>query len=243
MKVFWTNLRQAFCGTGFCLAVLGTVLALFSGCFSTLLSALRSVDGNLPMDAYYWLFRQAASSEALELILPITAALPFTASFYDDLHSGFIKASLPRTGYRKYITGKLSACFWSGGLAPVTGVLCFGILTGIVILPRTAYLTISWEEISRVWTNCVLLFFSGAFWSLVGMTGAALTNSKYMAYTSPFILFYVLVILSERYFKKPIFLNPKTWLTTVSSLWVVCLLTALTGFVFLRYAGRRLRNL
>ena len=32
----------------------------------------------------------------------------------------------------------------------------------------------------------VLLFFcSGAFWSLVGLTFATLTSSKYMAYASP----------------------------------------------------------
>ena len=36
----------------------------------------------------------------------------------------------------------------------------------------------------------LLMFFaSGAFWALVGLTFATLTNSRYMAYASPFVLF------------------------------------------------------
>ena len=44
------------------------------------------------------------------------------------------------------------------------------------------------------------------------MTFAALTNSKYMAYASPFVLFYLLIILYERYFDKLFVLYPREWL-------------------------------
>ena len=39
----------------------------------------------------------ALSSETMALALPILAALPYTASFIDDVKSGFIKEYLPRT--------------------------------------------------------------------------------------------------------------------------------------------------
>lgn len=241
MRVTRTYLRQAFSGTSFRLGVIGTALSLVFACFSSLLSTLKGQ--NLPMEAYYGLFRQAVSSETLKLILPIVAALPFTASYYDDLHSGFIKESLPRAGYRKYLLGKVEACLLSGGMAPVIGVLCFRLIISLAILPKTAYFTIFWNEVLWAGAHCLLLFFSGALWSLVGMTGAALTNSKYMAYSAPFILFYVLVVLEERYFKRITILNPKTWLETFSSLWVVWLLGAATIFAFLCCGKRRLHRL
>ena len=63
-----------------------------------------------------------------------------------------------------------------------------------------------------------LFFLSGAFWSLVGGLFATLTMSKYMAYASPFIFYYVLVILSQRYFTDAYVLNPQEWLNP-SELW------------------------
>ena len=92
----------------------------------------------------------------------------------------------------------------------------------------------------------MLLFFAGAFWSLVGMTAAALTNSKHMAYATPFIFFYVLVILSERHFKGIPFLNPKVWMDPAVEIWGIGLLLILSvsvSLAFIYSAGRRLRNL
>ena len=92
----------------------------------------------------------------------------------------------------------------------------------------------------------MLLFFTGAFWSLIGMTAAALANSKHMAYATPFIFFYVLVILSERYFKGIPFLNPKIWMDPATEIWgigILLILSVSVSLAFLYSAGRRLRNL
>lgn len=246
MKVLRTNIRQALCGTGFHLAVLGTVLALFSADINTFISISRAGDVQQQNDLFFVLLREAISSDTMLLVLPIMAALPFTASYYDDLHSGFIKAYLPRAGYQNYIACKLTACFTSGGMVPVTGILCFSILTGLAVLPRVTYPTASLREISWILKSCMLLFFAGAFWSLVGMTAAALTNSKHMAYATPFIFFYVLVILSERYFKGIPFLNPKVWTDPTTEIWgigILLILSVSVSLAFIYSAGRRLRNL
>ena len=58
--------------------------------------------------------------------------------------------------------------------------------------------------------------FSGALWSILGMTFAAMTNSRFMAYASPFVLYYVLIILHERYFPDLFVLYPKEWLNPQS---------------------------
>ncbi|NMA95678.1 MAG: hypothetical protein GX974_06520 [Clostridiales bacterium] len=36
--------------------------------------------------------------------------------------------------------------------------------------------------------------------------------SKYTAYISPFVIYYVFVMLSERYFKDIYIMNPKEWI-------------------------------
>ena len=84
----------------------------------------------------------------------------------------------------------------------------------------------------------------------VGMLFSNLTMSRYMAYASPFVIYYVLIILYERYFPVVYVLYPKEWLAP-SSLWlygnagvlmIVAELTALAGLGAGLSAGRRLSN-
>lgn len=249
MNAIKVNLKQSIVNRSFFFAAFGVPLILFLSNFGILLPILRSVNGQLSISYYFYFLQTAISSEAMQLVLPIAAALPFTSSYFDDLHSGFIKVHLPRTGYKQYIMGKLIGCFSSGGLAPVMGVLLFSIISGIVFLPKVSHfsiLSVSLNDVSWIPENGILLFFSGAFWSLLGMTASALTNSKHMAYAAPFILFYVLVIMSERYFKNIVYLNPKTWIVPDVGIWGIGLPLFFSVFVstaFAHFAGRRLRSL
>lgn len=247
MKVIRTNLNQALGGRGFLLAALGTVLALVSANFEMLLTVFRSGGGPMEMSFFLMFLREALSSDTMALVLPIVAAMPFTASYFDDLHSGFIKAYLPRAGFRSYIAGKLIACALSGGLGCVAGILGFSALSVLVFLPRVSVLGAGLvPEIGWIIKSNMLLFFAGAFWALVGMTAAAMTRSKHMAYAAPFIFFYVLVILSERYFKGAVFLSPKAWMRPDAGIRGVGLLLGLSVPVslgFVSCAGRRLRSL
>ena len=102
-----------------------------------------------------------------------------------------------------------------------------------------------------VMEKLLLFFLSGAFWACVGMLFAALTGSKYMAYASPFIIYYVLIILCERYFTFLYVLYPKEW-TAPSEGWmwgtggvVIMLLelTVIVSAVFSIAAKRRLARL
>ena len=71
-----------------------------------------------------------------------------------------------------------------------------------------------------------------------------------MAYASPFILYYVLIILNERYFEDLYVLYPKEWLFP-SDAWVMgsfgvmlllIELIAIVSFLFVITAKRRLVN-
>jgi hypothetical protein len=220
-KAICAGLRQAIFSRGFIISAAGTALILLLSSVQGILAGFRSAELLSP-GFHSDLIMGALSSEAMALALPILAALPYTASFIDDVKSGFIKEYLPRTSVPRYIAGKAVGCAVSGGLTLALGIFIAYGFAALMFLPMEAYPKAG-ESVPNYFgslAETVLMFFaSGAFWSLTGMTFAALTDSKYMAYASPFVLFYLLIILYERYFDKLFVLYPREWLSP-SSRWV-----------------------
>lgn len=247
-----SDIKRALCGKSFLTGVVGMVLVI-------VLSSLESIIGmarnpNPLQNGYHaQLVTDALSADWVTMALPILCALPFTTAFVDDIKSGFIKQFLPRSGVKPYIKGKLIACGLSGGLVLILGIMLAYGLSVLVFTPME--LALGPEEtappyFAQVLMKAALLFFSGAFWSLTGFTFAALTQNRYMAYASPFIIYYVLIILNERYFSDLYVLYPKEWLFP-SDVWVmggfgvILLLAELSAIVCLGVtivARRRLSN-
>ena len=220
-KAICAGLRQAIFSRGFVISTVGTAIILLFSSVQGILAGFRAEELLSP-GFHSDLIMGALSSEAMALALPILAALPYTASFIDDVKSGFIKEYLPRTTVPRYIAGKAVGCAVSGGLTLSLGIFIAYGFAALMFLPMEAYPKAG-ETVPNYFGNLIetaLMFFaSGAFWSLTGMTFAALTNSKYMAYASPFVLFYLLIILYERYFDKLFVLYPREWLSP-SSRWM-----------------------
>lgn len=220
LKTIASNIAQALQSRGFFIGFLAVACLLFLSSIEGILSAFRSE--TLLSNGYHAEFVMSAlSSDAMTLALPIVAALPYTASFVEDVKSGFVKAYLPRTTTNGYILGKLSACGISGGLALSLGILIAYGVSALLFTPMEAALEEGAEApayFSELMGKALLFFCSGAFWSLVGLLFATLTGSKYMAYASPFVSYYVLIILYERYFDTLYMLYPKEWLMP-SSRW------------------------
>ena len=220
-RAICAGLRQAIFSRGFIISAVGTALILLLSSVQGILAGFRSAELLSP-GFHSDLIMGALSSEAMALALPILSALPYTASFIDDVKSGFIKEYLPRTTVPRYIAGKAVGCAVSGGLALALGIFIAYGFAALMFLPMEAYPKAG-ETVPNYFgslVETVLMFFaSGAFWSLTGMTFAALTDSKYMAYASPFVLFYLLIILYERYFDKLFVLYPRERLSP-SSRWV-----------------------
>ena len=92
---------------------------------------------------------------------------------------------------------------------------------------------------------------NGGFWAVVGITMSTLMESKYIAYASPFVIYYLLVILYERYFPDCFLIYPREWINP-SNLWpfgywgpaiLMIELTLVFASIFIYRAGRRLRQL
>lgn len=245
-----SDIRRALSGRGFVIGILGMLLVIGLSSIENIIEVTRSPQP-LPNGFSAQLIITALSTDWVTLAVPILCALPFTAAFVDDIKSGYVKQYLHRSGTARYIRGKLIACGLSGGLVLFLGILLSYGLSALVFTPMELALTK--EEIAQPYFAQVImasftLFLSGALWSLVGFTFAALTMSRYMAYASPFILYYVLIILHERYFNSIYVLYPKEWLFpsdawTLGSFGVLLLLSELTAIVSLAFALAAKRRL
>ena len=261
--VIETNLMQALHSRAFALAVLGTVIVLAAGVFTDLLNAFRS-ETLLENGFHIHLVQKAVESDSFQFAFSILCALPYTASYMDDSKCGYIKFYLARCKRSHYILGKLIACMVSGGLALVIGILIFFGIAAIVFYPmELAPVSIQGMAVNQAddmselaeWLlpflqKLVLIYLSGGFLSLTGMAASTLFSSRYMAYSAPFILYYLLIILCERYMKDCYVLYPKEWLKPVrfpygwggAAILLIELSALLVGFFYLM-EERRLRQL
>ena len=197
------------------------------------------------------LLMKGFQSESLSSFLPILAALPFSGCFVDDLKSKFARFFLIRSSYRTYIVSRIIVGFLAGGLAILSGALITWGATAVVLIPMERPIeSMEPAAIDGLIEICFLLFLNGGFWSVVGMAMSTLMESKYISYATPFVFYYLLVILYERYFSDLFIIYPKTW--TAPDAWpfgcwgaAIFLLemTLIFAILFAFRAGRRLQQL
>lgn len=192
----------------------------------------------------------ALRSGTLVPFIPIIAVLPFTAYYIDNIKSRFARFFLIRTDYAAYLTSHILVCFLSGGFVIVTGTLLAWGASALLFLPMEKTAETQSESATLLLKTCGLLFLNGGLWAILGMTMSTIMESKYIAYASPFIVYYLLVILYERYFPNAWLLYPNNWLAPEiwpygigSAALFLLELTFLCGLVFYVRGKRRLESL
>ena len=214
MRQIWGDIKRAIFGRSFLIAFGGMVLCLLIGAFSDALSVFRMEERHVLYGYHRELLLNALGSDIILFAVPILAAIPYTTAFTDDVKSGYLKPYLTRTSVTRYILGKGIGAAVSGGLALVLGILTALGIFMLVFSPMEVYGEYAVEsKIPDIVLRCFLFFLSGAMWASVGLLCSSLTQNVYLAYAAPFIFYYVLIILQERYFRSTFMLNPKNYLT------------------------------
>lgn len=159
------------------------------------------------------LWKAGPQSDLFAISVPIAVSLPYSTAWIADMESGYLKEYVPRCGKKAYIFGKMAACCISGG--------------ALLTAAGWIYKRVCGERADTL--DLSLLFFSGMLWALCAATLAAASKSRYVAYGGSFVLFYLLVILKERYFMDlycvdPIeWIMPKhTWVFDHGGIWLLC---------------------
>ena len=224
MRILFSNLKRAIFSPGFLVSAAGVVAVIFLSSAQQLIMLAR-VKGALQLQFGYHalLVQTGLTSNIMFFALPVLCALPYTASIVDDLKSGFIKQLLPKTTVNGYVWGKGIACALSGGLSVAVGIVCAYFMASLIFLPMELAPTAEDLKIPyllQTLTSGGLYFLVGSLLSVLGMLFAAISSSKYMAYASPFIIFYFLIIIYERYFDVLFIFYPKEWLNP-TDVWVM----------------------
>lgn len=202
----------------------------------------------MPAGYHTEMIRSALRSDTAIPFIPMAAVLPFAGSFVDDVKSKFARLFCIRSGWMGYLGSRLVVCFLSGALAVVCGAILAWGSAALMLLPRSEA-----GEVERgILTETLWLYaLSGGFWAVVGLSLSTLMESKYIAYASPFVLYYLLVILHERYTPALYVLDPAEWIAqqdrwpfgAIGPAAVVLELTAVFAVIFIIRAEGRLKAL
>ena len=188
--------------------------------------------------------------DAMLFFLPVICALPYASSFVDEAKSGVTKFVLTRVKCSRYLSSKAAAAAISGGAVVMLGILAFLCAALVLFLPleegnRGQELAAALPEYGRLLCRYFCL---GALGAETGLWLSTLLYNRYMAWLSPFMAEYLLIIFCERYFPECKILYPAQWLKPEDA-WpwngwsVVCWLALLCGASaagFFKAAKRRL---
>lgn len=249
-KVFLADWKRAVLSVGFLAGVIGLVLA---GICSTL-PAVAYVEENMVLGSRAkcsFLIEAAVHSDLILMVIPLVSSLAYGAAFSDELKYRFAMSGLVRTSWRRYLGSKVLVTALSGGLMVLIGLLL--ILGGITLafLPGQEQWIPSGKSVFLYFADLagrmVFLCLSGSLWALLGGFSAAVMKNKYMAYTTPFILYYVLDTFQKRYYPTLDILNPREWASpVVIQTWHAGLMLSLAGLAvgvaYMTAMERRLKD-
>lgn len=227
MNVFTTDMRRALGSGGFRTGVIALAACLLIGNFSMAFALLTDQEGvSLEAGGTISLLLESANSDIVLAAIPILCSLAYTSAFTVEMKTRYYRYTTPRTEMSAYRRAKILSCGISGGLTALGGLL-LGLAVFLILffgreeapVDASEY-TLTLHRLTVAYFGlCFLFFLCGSFWSLVGMTASIVTDSVYVAFAAPFILYYMLVILTSRYFPSLYTLNPQQWVNPDSS-WV-----------------------
>jgi hypothetical protein len=212
MDTIKTDIKRAVFSLPFLVSVAVMILVIIFGAGKDMIFPQDIRHGLFPYYHMEIIFR-ALRSDIVLTVVPIICTLPYTASFLDEYTSGYIKIYIMKTHKEDYVRGKVLAAAISGGLTMAVSVCIVTVLAALIYRPMEIASEQAVSPILNLIIKTTVFFLSGCLWSSVGMLLANVSLSKYMAYASPFVIYYVLVILAERYFRSVYVINPKEWLT------------------------------
>ena len=246
------NLRPQFrrgIGLKFLLAAMATIGLTCASFLQPILHTMQQ-GGAFQQGYHEELITTALSADMLSAFLPVLAAIPMSAGYLDDVKSKFARFFIIRVGYTRYLVSIFLACYTLGGAVILIGTLSTYGITTLVFLPLERVVENSPDLGMQIVQQFSIPFLNGGLWAVVGMTMSTIMESKYIAYAFPFIIYYLLIILYERYFPNAWVLYPKNWLNPEiwpygmgSATLFLLELTFLCGLVFYVRGKRRLEQL
>ena len=182
--------------------------------FAALLAAFPFYQIELPLGtgSFVKMYNTALNSQIVLFLLPIAAVLPMGAIYVKESSSGFLRLYITRISCMEYIRKKLLQIYVSGFLPFFLAGGAALLLSFLLVYPMELEGEAPWEEI---WKSCRFLLrvsLTGGILAQISGIFASLFRNYYMAYGLPFVCYYMLTILKERYFTDMYAMYPAEWL-------------------------------
>lgn len=168
--------------------------------------------GSLEGTPWIAVFLYSISSDTALLFLPLTVPLAAAGKAQEELKSRYVLFLTARAGKKRYLAGKIYGAALSGG----TMVIAAMVILIAILIPWCADIPdlsapMAMQSVKILFPGMVCGFLNGAFWALAGSAAAVITRNSYLGYALPFILYYVLTVFQERYYRNLFFLSPRQW--------------------------------
>lgn len=192
-KGFWLTALAAFFGIAAGLPVVGIELPLAAGSFLNF-------------------FMKALESKVLLFLIPILAVFPMGAVYVRESSGGFIKLYISRMSRMEYIERKLVQIYGAGFLIFFFAGLLLLLVSFMCIYPFEKKGELTMEMVWEALLPLLRVSMAGGILSGISGIFAEVFCNYYMAYGLPFVCYYLLIIIKERYLPRMYAFYPPEWI-------------------------------
>lgn len=157
-------------------------------------------------------YQTALCSQIFLFLIPVVSVLPMGAVFVREASSGFLKLYITRTSRMEYIKKKIFQIYAGGFLTFLFAGLIIFLVCFLFLYPLEQKGDIPLEAIKISLKILLRISVIGGIMSGISGIFAAVFQNFYMAYGLPFVCFYMLIILKERYFTDMYAMYPVEWI-------------------------------
>lgn len=169
-------------------------------------------DSVLPAGTFLTLAKDSLRSRTVFFLLPITAVLPCGDVYIRERQWNFLRLLIIRRGKTAYSVDKMITTAFSGALVWILGAGFAGLLFFLLFFGKEEIFCWSWEPVGELLTIVArTALTASAFASFSAVCGVA-SGSVYLAMGLPFVLYYMLMILRERYLPQIYCMDPSEWI-------------------------------
>ena len=166
----------------------------------------------LSQGSFLKFYQTSLNSRTVLFLIPIAASLPAGAVYVRESSCGFLKLYISRISRMDYIKRKMLQTY-AGGFLPLFLSGIFGLLICFLFLyPLELQGSVSWEAVRENLLLLLRISLTGGIAAELAGIFAAFFQNYYMAYGLPFVSYYLLIILKDRYLPKMYAMYPKEWI-------------------------------
>lgn len=183
-------------------------------CFAAFLAGFPFYQIEIPLGegSFVKLYQAALDTQVVVFLLPIAAVLPMGAIYVKESSSGFLRLYISRISHMAYIRRKTLQIYASGFLPFFLAGCAALLLSFLLVYPLEVQGGMPWEELLKACRFLLRISLLGGVLAEVSGIFAAVFCNYYMTYGLPFVCYYLLIILKERYFTKMYAMYPAEWL-------------------------------